>query len=220
MSTPEIIGIVVVAAAVVLLAVWLLGRQRRSHQLKDRFGSEYGRAVESTGSRRDAERELEAREERVKSLPLRALSTSERDRFTTDWTRVQAEFVDDPQASVVHADVLLGDIMKARGYPVADFEQRAADISVDHPVVVENYRAGHDIAMRHAGGNASTEDLRQAMVHYRRLFEDLTGETQDDVDSTPAQARAAPRRNGSGEPLSSNVRNPDRPYDVPPSASA
>jgi hypothetical protein len=87
---------------------------------------------------------------------------------------VQAEFVDDPTASVVHADVLVGDVMKARGYPVADFDQRAADISVDHPVVVENYRAAHDIAMRHTAGQATTEDLRQAMVHYRRLFEDLT----------------------------------------------
>lgn len=214
MSTPALIGIIVVAAAVLILAVWLISRNRRSHQLKDRFGSEYGRAVEHAGSRRGAERELAARQERVKALPLRTLSSAERDRFAADWTRVQAEFVDDPQASVVHADVLLGDVMKARGYPVADFDQRAADISVDHPVVVENYRAGHDIAMRHVGGKATTEDLRQAMVHYRKLFEELTGETADELEAS--SARRARADGGSAQPLRSSVRNPGQPYDTPP----
>ncbi|HEY1925941.1 MAG TPA: hypothetical protein VGG92_00605 [Caulobacteraceae bacterium] len=185
MNTTSIVIAVVVVVAL-LIAAFVLWRRQRSGKLRDQFGPEYGRAVEETGSRRKAEAELRDRQERVAALPLRDLSSEDRARFGDGWTRVQAEFVDDPPASVVHADVLVGDVMKARGYPVADFEQRAADISVDHSVVVENYRAAHDIAMRHTAGRATTEDLRQAMVHYRRLFEDLT---QDDA---PAQAAAAP----------------------------
>lgn len=172
-TTAVVIAIVVVI--VLLLAAFLIWRRRRqTGDLRGRFGPEYERAVEQTGSRTKAEAELRERQARVSALPLRDLSADDRARFGDAWARVQAEFVDDPPASVVHADVLLGDVMKARGYPVADFEQRAADISVDHPVVVENYRAAHDIAMRHISGQASTEDLRQAMVHYRRLFEELT----------------------------------------------
>lgn len=173
MNTTSIVIAVVVIVAL-LIAAFVLWRRERTGKLRNQFGSEYGRAVEETGSRRKAEAELRERQERVAALPLRDLTADDRARFGDGWQRVQAEFVDDPPASVVHADVLVGDVMKARGYPVADFDQRAADISVDHPVVVENYRAAHDIAIRHTAGQATTEDLRQAMVHYRRLFEDLT----------------------------------------------
>jgi hypothetical protein len=179
-------AIVIIVAVVVVLAVaFLIWRRRnRTQQLHDRFGSEYGRAVEQTGSRSKAETALLERQARVAALPLRELTTEERARFGEAWTRFQAEFVDDPQASVVHVDVLVADVMKARGYPVADFDQRAADISVDHPVVVENYRAAHGIAVRHSLGEATTEDLRQAMIHYRTLFEDLTRETAPAVPLT------------------------------------
>lgn len=187
MNNTTAIVIAVVVIVVLLAAAFLVWRRReQTGKLRDRFGPEYGRAVEETGSRSKAEAELRERQARVAALPLRDLSPEDRARFGDAWTRVQAEFVDDPAASVVHADVLVGDVMKARGYPVADFDQRAADISVDHPVVVENYRAAHEIAMRHTAGQATTEDLRQGMVHYRRLFEELTR------DAAPVQAEAAP----------------------------
>lgn len=176
MNTTAIVIAVVVVIALLVAAFLIWRRRHQTGNLRDRFGPEYARAVEQTGSRSKAETELLERQARVSALPLRDLSAQDRARFGDAWAKVQAEFVDDPQASVVHADVLLGDAMKARGYPVADFEQRAADISVDHGVVVENYRTAHDIAMRHTAGHATTEDLRQAMVHYRRLFEELTGE--------------------------------------------
>lgn len=170
--------LLIIAAVVVVIAVvaFLIYRRRaRSQGLRDKFGSEYARTVEATGSKSRAETDLLERQARVAKLPLRELTAEETGRFTQSWASLQAEFVDDPQAAVVHADVLLGDAMKARGYPVADFEQRAADISVDHPAVVENYRTAHDIAVRHTAGEASTEDLRQAMIHYRTLFAEVVG---------------------------------------------
>ena len=178
-----IVAVVVVAAAV---GIWLALRARRTRKLHSRFGTEYERTVGEIGSRSKAEHALLEREQRVKALPLRDLDPAERQGFVDHWSRLQAEFVDDPQASIVHADVLVGDVMKARGYPVADFEQRAADISVDHPIVVDNYRRAHAIAMRRNEGAGSTEDLRQAMVHYRTLFEDLTRAPQESGGSAPA----------------------------------
>jgi hypothetical protein len=165
-----ILILVIVAAAVLLL------RKRRTEQLRDKFGPEYSRAVDETGDPRKAEAQLADREKRVKSFTIKPLVPGDRDRFHASWRQVQAEFVDDPKSSIGHADALLGDVMAARGYPVADFEQRSADLSVDHPVVVQNYRAAHDIAVRHGRGEASTEDLRQAMIHYRELFEELVDE--------------------------------------------
>jgi hypothetical protein len=169
-----IIAAILVLAAVVA-AVWYL-QKRRSDQLRSRFGPEYSRAVEETGDRRKAESRLLDREKRVEALSIRPLPQEERDRFSAQWRKVQAEFVDAPSGAVGHADALLGELMSARGYPVSDFEQVAEDISVDHPVVVENYRAAHDIAVRHERGEASTEDLRKAMIHYRELFEELVGD--------------------------------------------
>lgn len=168
--------IVVVAVAVLVIGglALLLIQRRKSGQLEARFGPEYERAVSTTGSKRQAEAELGRRQQRVEALQLQALEPPEQERFATAWRAVQAQFVDDPSGAVSQADTLVGQVLQARGYPVGDFEQRAADISVDHPVVVDNYRAAHAIAQRAGGrGAATTEELRQAMVHYRALFEDL-----------------------------------------------
>jgi hypothetical protein len=168
-----VVAIVVVAVLVVASIAW--SRRRRSDHLKDRFGREYDRTVEAKGDRSKAEADLAEREKRVEKLHSRALEPDERREFLERWINVQARFVDDPARAVGFADALLGDVMKARGYPVSDFDQRAGDISVDHPVVVEHYHKCHDIAVRHSRGEASTEDLRQAMIHYRALFDNLVG---------------------------------------------
>jgi len=152
-------------------------RKRRTKRLRAQFGDpEYARAMERGGNRKKAEAGLEQRAERVEAFHVRPLSAGDRARFVESWRGLQARFVDGPAGAVSEADRLLGDVMSTRGYPVADFEQRAADISVDHPVVLENYRAGHEIALRQMGGKATTEDLRVAMVHYRTLFEELVSE--------------------------------------------
>lgn len=167
-------GIVIIGAAVAVVA-WLFLRKRRTEQLRRRFGPEYDRAVYDKGEVRKAEAALEARQARVERLHIRPLESADAARFLRDWRNVQALFVDDPKAAITNADRLVGEVMHARGYPVGDFEQRVQDISVDHADVVRNYRAAHDIALDHARGRASTEDLRQAMVHYRALFTDLLG---------------------------------------------
>ena len=164
--------------AVLGIAVAMSLKKRKTKRLRTRFGPEYARAVEEGGSRRKAEAGLQEREKRVEGFAIRPLAPSDRERYIAAWRKVQADFVDNPQSSVSQADQLLGDVMSTRGYSVGDFEQRSADISVDHPLVVENYRAAHEIAVRHAAGQASTEDLRQAMIHYRTLFDDLVGEPE------------------------------------------
>jgi hypothetical protein len=169
--------IVVLALALVAALGWILYDRRRSEALRSRFGPEYRRVVDEADDRRAAESELEARQRRVDKLDIRPLPEAERDRYAAEWKAVQAHFVDEPAAAISEADRLIGDVMEAQGYPVADFEQRAADVSVDHPGVVEHYRAAHAIATTEAEPDAktTTEDLRQAMVHYRALFEDLLG---------------------------------------------
>jgi len=178
LSTTEIVLIgtlVVVLAAVVAAFVWQ--RKRRTEKLRAQFGgAEYARAVEQGGNRRKAEAGLEERAQRVEAFHVRPLGAGDRARFVESWRGVQARFVDGPAGAVSEADGLLGDVMSTRGYPVSDFEQRAADISVDHPLVLENYRTAHAIALRQLGGKATTEELRQAMVHYRTLFEELISE--------------------------------------------
>ena len=134
--------------------------------------------MEKGGNRRNAEAELEERTQRVEGFHVRPLGAGDRARFIESWRGVQARFVDGPAGAVTEADQLLGDVMSARGYPVSEFEQRAADISVDHPMVLENYRTAHEIALQQSRGQASTEDLRQAMVHYRTLFEELVSEPE------------------------------------------
>jgi hypothetical protein len=165
-----LIGGIVVVAAWIALAVWFSYRKKQTKKLQDRFGAEYGRTVDDLGSRTKAESELEARERRVASLDIAPLSPAEAARFNVSWNALQGRFVDDPRGVVVQADQLVRELMLQRGYPMGDFEHRAADISVDHPTVVQNYRAAQAIALR---GEASTEELRKAVVHYRALFDEL-----------------------------------------------
>jgi hypothetical protein len=182
MDTGLVLALVIIAViALVGVGIYLYyQQQRRSQRLRRGFGSEYDKAVSEKGSRREAEKELEERQKRVERLHLRELRPEERSGFAQEWQETQAHFVDDPTEAIGQADELVSRVMEARGYPMADFEQRASDISVDHPDVVRNYRAAHSIAEKNDRGDASTEDLRQAMVHYRSLFEDLLG--------TPARA--------------------------------
>jgi hypothetical protein len=171
--------VLIISLAVIVIAgvtAWLFVRRRRTARLRTQFGgAEYARAVQQGGSQRHAEAGLEERTARVESFHIRPLASGDRARYVESWRRVEARFVDGPGGAVTEADQLLGDVMSTRGYPVSDFEQRAADISVDHPLVTKNYRAAHDIAVRQTQGRASTEDLRQAMIHYRTLFEELVG---------------------------------------------
>ncbi len=175
MSTTAIIIICsVIVVALVAIGAMMFGRKRHSAKLRSKFGgAEYDRALQAGDSRRKAEAGLDKRTDRVESLNIRPLSAADHDRFVASWSKVQARFVDSPGGAVIEADQLLGDVMSTRGYPVSDFEQRAADISVSHPLVLENYRLAHGIANRQAGGKASTEELRQAMIHYRTLFDEL-----------------------------------------------
>lgn len=166
-----------VAAIVVAFAViaWLYVRRRRTTtaELRERFGPEYEHAVREHGSERLAEAQLAGRQKRVDTLTIRDLDPAERERFSGQWLSLQSRFVDDPKGAVADADALVSALMAARGYPVADFNQRAADISVDHPQVVANYRSAHEIALRLGTGTASTEDLRTATIQYRSLFDEL-----------------------------------------------
>jgi hypothetical protein len=169
---PKIVALIVIAVIAVLLIVWAVVRQQRTAKLRKRFGPEYDRVVHERGPRK-AEATLLEREKRIEKFPIRALTSDEREGFITEWRVVQSRFVDDPKGAVSEADILVERVMEVRGYPISDFEQRAADISVTHPHVVNNYRAAHQIALRHQQGQATTEDLRQAMIYYRSLFEDL-----------------------------------------------
>ncbi len=172
---PSWVWILIAIAAVALVAVvlWQSLARRRTSRLQQQFGPEYNRTLDTTDSKREAEAELQARQEHRQQLEIRPLPQAARDRYLQSWQSVQAQFVDDPRDAVASADSLIQSVMAERGYPVDDFEQRAADVSVDHPQVVENYRHGHRLAQASANGNDSTEDLRQAMQHYRALFEEL-----------------------------------------------
>ena len=164
----------VIVALVVLAAVaWLVVQQQRSTRLKRRFGAEYDAAVSQFHSRTKAEAELLRREQRVAGLTIIPLTPADFSRFSQAWAALQSRFVDNPTGVVAEADQLVRELMTKRGYPVGDFEARAADISVDHPAVVANYRAAHVIADRDVNGTADTEELRKAVVHYRTLFEEL-----------------------------------------------
>jgi hypothetical protein len=171
--------IAVAIVAVVALVVWLTSTRRRSGQLQSRFGPEYERTVESAESKRRAEAALRARQERREQLEIRPLSEEARARYTEAWQMVQSQFVDDPHAAVAGADSLIQSVMTEGGYPVSEFEQRAADVSVDHPDVVQNYREGRRLTRASQSGDGSTENLRRAMRHYRLLFEELVGADAD-----------------------------------------
>lgn len=165
--------LIVVVALVALGAVVALFRERRSRQLRDQFGSEYDRVAADAPTKREAEAELRERQERHEKFDIRPLSEEERGRYLERWQAIQAEFVDDPARSLAQADSLIQSVMRARGYPVEDFDTRSADLSVEHPDVVENYRAGHGIVVAHERGKAGTEELRKGFQHYRALFTDL-----------------------------------------------
>lgn len=168
---PKIWVIIAAVVVAVIVIAWAVSRKRRTEALQHRFGPEYQRAVREKGDR--AEADLLERQRRVEKFSIRELSAAERERFISDWRVVQSRFVDDPQGAVRDADELVTRLMQTRGYPMSDFEQRAADISVDHPRVVDNYRAAHEIAIRHQRGQATTEDLRNAIIYYRSLFDEL-----------------------------------------------
>ena len=176
MNSPQAVIIALVLVLAVAVAIFLIMRERKraqSRHLQQRFGPEYGRVVSTVGDRERAEAELQAREKRVERLQLVALPAAEAARFAQEWEALQTRFVDNPTGVVGEADRLVRELMLKRGYPMGDFERRAADISVHHPLVVENYRAAQAIAGRNVRGHSSTEDLRKAVVHYRLLFEDL-----------------------------------------------
>lgn len=194
MSTVAYIVIAVIVVLIVITALVMASR-RRSERLHGTFGAEYDRTVEQTGDRREAERELAGRVERRKQLAIVPLTEQARQNYITQWQRVQASFVDAPVESVRQADALVSQVMTDRGYPIAEFEQRADDVSVDHSAVVENYRSAHAIAVASGLGQADTEALRTAMTQYRALFDDLLGEVAPSTVApapAPAAAVAAP----------------------------
>jgi hypothetical protein len=172
MNTGLLILLIVVVVVVVLVAV-LVSQRRRTERLQERFGPEYERTVAREGDQRAAESQLAEREKRRRELDIVKLDPAVRSRYLEAWQATQGKFVDDPAAATREADSLVATVMRERGYPVDDFDQRAADISVDHPKVAEDYRAAHAISQANEQGLATTDDLRQAFVHYRSLFVEL-----------------------------------------------
>jgi hypothetical protein len=192
-------GLLVFIIVLVVVAglAFVLSRQRRTARLRDQFGPEYERTVAETGSRHAAEAELQDRRHRLEKLEIAPLDSAARQRYLEQWHLVQAQFVDSPTEATRAADRLISEVMRDRGYPVEDFEQRAADISVDHAQVVDDYRAAHAVAEANERSEASTEDLRQALVHYRSLFEDLLDVPE--ADRTHADDQASAEAAGAAE---------------------
>lgn len=180
MQTTPVVWYVVAAIVIIaiIVAIAAASRKQSSTRLRRRFGPEYDRTVEAAGDQKAAERELAEREQRVRKFHIEELPAGARTRYTEEWRTVQSRFVDQPRDALAQADTLVTNVMRDRGYPMDDFDRRAADLSPDHPVTVQNYRAAHDIATRSETGEVSTEDLRQAMVHYRTLFDDLLGTSE------------------------------------------
>jgi hypothetical protein len=186
--TPAGWVIIIIAIAAIGLGALIYISTRRSKYLRRKFGPEYDRAVNEHGNRVRAERELEHRSKRVERFNIRSLTRDERERYAREWEATQGRFVDDPQGAVAEADDLVHAVMKSKGYPVARvFDENVSDLSVDHPLVVQNYRAAHDIAVRAAQNKASTEDLRVALKHYRALYEDLLGDHVTEITGTGAK---------------------------------
>jgi hypothetical protein len=192
MSTIVMVVIVVVALLAIAGAIWLYLQKRRTENLRAQFGPEYGRVVRGEGASQ-GERVLAERQKRVEGFDIKYLSAAERENFSRAWEHEQARFVDEPEGAVEGADRLVADVMNARGYPVGDFEQRASDVSVNHPVVVENYRIAHRIAQRNRSEKLGTEALREAMVHYHSLFAELL---QNGATPGPASDRNGQNRLG------------------------
>ena len=197
------IAIIVIVLLVGALLAWLFVQRNRTRDLKNKYGDEYDRTLEAKGKRSDAEADLIEREERVKTFDIRPLTSDERDRFTGEWKDTKALFVDSPVEAVSRADRLLTEIMHARGYPMADFEKRHADLTVDHGDVAKHYLAGHEIASR--SSDATTEELRRAINHYEELFGEMTGDVEqaisvdqrnDALNDTPDIAPTRPTTTG------------------------
>jgi hypothetical protein len=173
MSTGLLVAIIVIVVVLLAAAAFFAWQRQRSRRLQERFGPEYDRTLERSGDRRAAEAVLAEREQRRRKLDVVELEPAARDRYRDAWQATQGKFVDDPVSATREADELVSSVMGERGYPIDEFEQRAADISVDHPRVVEDYRAAHAVSLANERGLASTDDLRQAFVHYRALFTEL-----------------------------------------------
>jgi hypothetical protein len=174
MNTATLI-VILIAMVVIAVALWAILRKQRTTRLRSKFGPEYDRVVQLEGNRKRAEAELAHREKRVQKFNIRELTPQERSRFAEAWSREQSLFVDHPKTAVINADALVTELMTVRGYPMSDFQTQAADVSVDHPGVVDNYREAHSIAELCRRGQANTEDLRRAMIYYRALFEAVLG---------------------------------------------
>jgi len=185
-----ILAVILIAVALAAVA-WLIMQRQRSLRLKRRFGPEYDLTLSEYRSRAKAEAELQKREQRVARLTIVPLTPADAARFYQAWSALQSRFIDNPKGVVAEADQLVREVMVKRGYPMGDFERRAADISVDHPAVVSNYRAAQVIAARDAGGEADTEELRKAVVHYRTLFDELL-DVAPDAATAPSPARRVP----------------------------
>jgi hypothetical protein len=204
--------IIAIAVAVLVLAAigWLVSQRQRSDALRKRYGPEYERTVNQLGDKRRAESELLERQVRVAALEIRPLNAQQRDEYRQQWRAVQMRFVDDPKGAVTDADALVEDVMKTRRYPVSEFGQRAADLSVHHPRVVDDYRSARDIVQRHRQGRATTEDLRQAMMHLGALFDDLL-EDRERAAEQPPDVAAAPRAKPDREVQRTAARDADGP---------
>ena len=173
MNTTYIIIAVVLVVVIMVAVLWPMTRRKRAERLQGQFGSEYDHTVQALGNEKKAETELEKRQKHVEALDIRPLTVDEHKRYLADWVAVQSKFVDEPDQAVVDADRLIMEVIQLRAYPISDFEQRAADVSVSYPTVVSNYRAARVIAVKNEQYLADTEELRQAMIHYRSLFEEL-----------------------------------------------
>ena len=180
--------VVIAATAIAIVVARSANSRKKTGRLKERFGPEYERTLDETGEQRAAEDELAARERRRDKLNIVALSPQAREKYAASWRAVQTAFIDNPSSAVGDADRLVIEVMRERGYPIEDFDQRAADISVDHPAVVDNYRAAHRISLSQQQGNVDTEEERQAFVHYRALFEKLLETDKDQDNSQEARA--------------------------------
>jgi hypothetical protein len=225
MSGAGIIVIIVIAAIIVVAAVVGIAYLGRQRQLRQRFGPEYDRVVEEHHSRRKAEAELTERERRVRGLDIRPLDPEAQDRHLQEWAALQEQFVDAPQLTVADAQTLVVTVMNERGYPTEQDGQMLADLSVDHANVLDHYRAASAISQRAAGGSASTEDLRQALIHYRALFQDLLGDAREpgqaaDTAQPPAPETPAPQTPAPQTPAartaepSADVRDEAAPTDL------
>ena len=194
MSQGEILILVLVALVLlVMIGIWLAMRRRRSEHLRTHFGDEYDRTVKEAGGRGAAEANLKERQKRVASLDIRPLTPEERSAFTTEWQEVKSVFVDSPAEAVLHADRMMTKMMQTRGFPMADFDRRYEDLTVDHYETARHYRAASEIAARQNRGEATTEDLRQAMKHYETLLDDMVSDVSETVEGRPVTRVATPR---------------------------